>query len=84
MKVMNIGDLQELGFTTYQIRTCMEGFNSGEKSYDWVAQTLIQQGAKKPKVDAERFVEAYRQFQIEQINAAMDRIQNKLREGRVE
>ena len=61
----------------------MEGFNHGEKSYDWVAQTLIQNGAKKPKVDAERFVEAYRQFQIEQINAAMDRIQNKLREGRV-
>ena len=60
----------------------MEGFNSGEKSYDWVAQTLIPQGAKKPKVDAELFVEAYRQFQIEHINAAMDRIQNKLREGR--
>ena len=84
MKVMNIWDLQELGFTNYQIRTVMEGFNSGEKSYDWVAQALIQQGAKKPKVDAERFVEAYRQFQIEQINAAMDRIQNKLHEGRVE
>ena len=83
MKVMNIWDLQELGFTHYQIRTCMEGFNSGEKSYDWVARTLIQHGAKKPKVDAERFVEAYRQFQIEQINAAMDRIQNNLREGRV-
>ena len=83
MKVVNIGDLQELGFTHYQIRTVMEGFNSGEKSYDWVAETLVHHGAKKPKVDAELFVEAYRQFQIEQINAAMDRIQNKLREGRV-
>ena len=83
MKVVNIGDLQELGFTQYQIRTVMEGFNRGEKNYDWVAETLIQQGAKKPKVDAERFIEAYRQFQIEQINATMDRIQKNLREGRV-
>ena len=82
MKVMNLGDLQELGFTHYQIRTCMEGFNRGEKSYDWVARTLVRQGAKKPKVDAESFVEAYRQFQLEHINAAMDRIQNKLRAGR--
>lgn len=82
MKVMNIGGLPALGFTHYQIRTVMEGFNLGEKQYAWVAATLISHGAKKPKVDAERFVEAYRQFQIEQINAAMDRIQNKLREGR--
>ena len=83
MKVINIWDLKELGFTHYQIRTVMEGFNNGEKSYDWVARTLIHRGAKKPKVDADLFIEAYRQFQIDQINAAMEQIKSNLSEGMV-
>lgn len=61
----------------------MDGFNNGEQSYAWVAQTLIHSGAKKPKVDVDLFIEAYRQFQIDQVNAAMDRIKGNLTEGMV-
>lgn len=84
MSGIPIWTLEQLGFTHHQVRTVMEGFNRGDTDYAWVAATLVASGAKKPQVDAERFIEAYRQFRIGQLDTAMDRIRNRLHEWRTE
>jgi hypothetical protein len=79
MRVINLWDLRDvLGLTHYQVRTLVEAFNRGEPAYAWMNAVLVREGVKKPKVDAERFIEAYQNFRLREVNQEIERIRAKL------
>ena len=70
---MNIWDLQKLGFTNHRIRTIIDGCNGGDPKYQWFNETLIYNGTNKPKIDARKFIEGYRQFRVNQLDAELEK-----------
>lgn len=78
MKVMNIWDLREVGFTHYQVRSIVEAVNNSDPNYAWVNTVLIREGMKKPKILPDLFLEAYRNFRLEQVEREVESIREKL------
>lgn len=80
IKVMNIWDLREVGFTHYQVRSLVEAVNNGDPNYAWVNAVLIREGMKKPKIIPDLFLEAYRNFRLEEVKREVESIREKLLE----
>lgn len=79
MKVMNVWDLRELGFSHYQVRSMVDAVNQGEPAYAWMQEVLIQEGMKKPKLIPELFIDAYRKFRLRQVDEEMATLREKWR-----
>jgi len=76
---MNVWDLTELGITHYALRKIVYGCSDGDPRYQWLNEALITQGLKKPKVDAEKFLELYREFRTKEVSDEFEEYWGRLR-----
>lgn len=76
--VMKINTLMTIGFTDYQLRSVFGGYNRKEEAYAWVEDTLVMDGVKKPKVNVEKFIDAYEDFRKRQLETEMNAIRDQL------
>jgi hypothetical protein len=75
---MKIHALVHLGITSYTVRTVMDRYSENDPEYAWVKDALILRGAKRPLVDAEKFVDAYEQFREQSLKTEMMKIRERL------
>lgn len=69
---------KKYGFTEYQIRTVLAGYDHNQPEYAWVKETLLFAGSKKPRVHLEMFIERYAEFQHAQVDREIQRIRDKI------